>query len=80
VTHLRRWNVADRISAVDGPLVDGARSVEATAGRIKDKVVGGAEEGMKVSREYISENPMTSVLVAVGVGTLLGFLLGRRTS
>lgn len=72
--------MAERISSVDGPLVEGARSVEATAGRIKDRIVSGAEERLKVSREYVAEHPMTSVLVAVGVGAVIGFLIGRRTA
>ncbi|MCE9638117.1 MAG: hypothetical protein K8T90_20640 [Planctomycetes bacterium] len=72
--------MADRISAVDGALVEGARTVEAAATRLKDKVVTGTQEKFEVSRDYISENPVKSVLVAVGVGALLGYLLGRRTS
>lgn len=65
---------------VDGPLVDGARRVEAAAGGIRDRVVTGAQERLEVSRTYISENPVQSVVIAAGVGALLGYLLGRRTS
>ena len=72
--------MAERFVAVDGPLVEGARTVEAAAGRIKDKIVTGTKDRLETSREYISENPMKSVLVAVGVGALIGYLLGRRTS
>lgn len=72
--------MADRMSGIDGPLVDGARSAEQAAGRIKDRVVAGAKEQFEVTRDYVSENPMKSVLVAVGVGALIGYLLGRRTS
>ena len=72
--------MADRISAVDGPLVDGARTVEAAAGRMKDKIVSGAQDRLESSRTLVSENPITSVLVAVGVGALVGYLLGRRSS
>lgn len=70
----------ERISAVDGPLVDGARSVEHAAGNIRDKVVAGAKEKLEKSREYVTENPIQSVLLAVGVGALVGYLLGRRSS
>jgi ElaB/YqjD/DUF883 family membrane-anchored ribosome-binding protein len=65
---------------VDGPLVDGARSVEAAAGRVKDRIVTGTKDGLEVSRDHISANPLQSVLVAVGVGAVLGYLLGRRSS
>ncbi len=74
--------MADRISGVgmDGPLVEGARSVEAAAGRFREKIVTGAQDKLEVSRDYVTENPMKSVLVAVGVGALIGYLVGRRTS
>jgi ElaB/YqjD/DUF883 family membrane-anchored ribosome-binding protein len=63
--------MAERISAVDGPFVEGARTVEAATGRLKDRIVTGAKDRLESSREYVSENPMKSVLVAV---------LGRRSS
>lgn len=72
--------MADRMGTVDGPFVEGARAVENAAGRAKDRLVGEAKDKLAISREYVSENPMKSVLVAVGVGALLGYLLGRRTA
>ena len=72
--------MAERTSLVDGPLVDGARTVEAAAGRFKDRVVTGAQDRLESSRTYVSENPIQSVLVAVGVGALIGYIVGRRTS
>lgn len=72
--------MADRMSVVDGPLVDGARTVEAAAGRMKDRIVSGAQDRLEISRTYVAENPLQSVLVAVGVGALIGFLIGRRTA
>lgn len=70
----------DRIVSSDGPLVDGARSAEAVAGRVKDRVVEGVKGGIATSRAYVTENPMTAVLVAVGAGAIVGYLLGRRSS
>jgi len=72
--------MSDRIATADRPLVDGARTVEAAAVRLKDRVVTGARARLAASRDYVSENPVRSVLVAVGVGALLGYLLGRRRS
>jgi ElaB/YqjD/DUF883 family membrane-anchored ribosome-binding protein len=72
--------MAERISTVDGPFVEGARSIEAAAGRVREKIVTGAKDRLEVSREYVVENPMKSVLVAVGVGALIGYLVGRRSS
>ena len=71
--------MSDR-TMVDGPLVEGARSVEQAAGRFKERVVTGTKDRLAISRDYVSENPMQSVLVAVGVGALVGYLLGRRSS
>lgn len=72
--------MADRIGLADGPLVEGARSVEAAAGRMKEKIVTGAKDQLEVSRDFVSENPVKSVLIAVGVGALVGYLLARRSS
>jgi ElaB/YqjD/DUF883 family membrane-anchored ribosome-binding protein len=76
--------MAERTAASDGMLVEGARSVEATAGRIRDRIVTGAQDKLEVSREYVIENPMKSVLIAVGVGVgvgaLVGYLIGRRSA
>lgn len=72
--------MSDRAATADGPLVDGARTVETAAGRLRDRVVTGARARLDTSREYVAENPVKSVLVAVGVGALLGYLLGRRRS
>ena len=70
----------ERNSTIDGPLVDGARTVETAAGRLKEKIVSGAQERLESSRTYVAENPIQSVLVAVGVGALIGYVVGRRTS
>lgn len=72
--------MADRMAGIDGPLVDGARSAEHAAARVKDRVVDGAKEQLEVTRHYVSAHPLQSVLVAVGVGALIGFMLGRRSS
>jgi len=72
--------MAERISTVDGPFVEGARTVEAAAGRFKEKIVTGAQDRLESSRTYVSENPIQSVLVAVGVGALIGYIVGRRSA
>jgi ElaB/YqjD/DUF883 family membrane-anchored ribosome-binding protein len=76
--------MAERTAELDGPLVDGARRVEATAGRIKETIVTGTQDGLAKSRQYVCENPMRSVLVGVGVGVgvgaLIGYLIGRRSA
>lgn len=72
--------MVDRTAVVDGPLVDGAHAVEQAAGRMRDRVVSGAKDKLESSREYVSGNPLASVAIAVGVGALIGYLVGRRTT
>jgi ElaB/YqjD/DUF883 family membrane-anchored ribosome-binding protein len=64
----------------EGSLAEGARTVEAAAGRAKDRFIASAKEKLESSREYVAENPMKSILVAVGVGAVIGYLIGRRNS
>lgn len=45
-------------------------------GDAKDKVVAGAKAGDKLVRK----NPYAAVGVAVGIGALIGYILGRRRS
>jgi ElaB/YqjD/DUF883 family membrane-anchored ribosome-binding protein len=45
-------------------------------GRVRDKAV----EGAKVADKSVRENPYQAMVIALGVGALLGFLIGRRSS
>jgi|SoiMethySBSTD1v2_1073268.scaffolds.fasta_scaffold3186900_1 ElaB/YqjD/DUF883 family membrane-anchored ribosome-binding protein len=72
--------MVDRTQNAEGPLVEAARAAETATGRIKDRIVSGAKDRLDASREYVSENPMKSLLIAAGVGALIGYLLGRRNS
>jgi ElaB/YqjD/DUF883 family membrane-anchored ribosome-binding protein len=72
--------MVDRTQNAEGPLVEAARTAEAATGRIKDRIVAGAKDRLDASREYVSENPMKSLLIAAGVGALIGYLIGRRNS
>jgi ElaB/YqjD/DUF883 family membrane-anchored ribosome-binding protein len=44
--------------------------------RVRDKAV----EGAKVADQTVRENPYQAIAIGVGVGTLIGYLLGRRCS
>jgi ElaB/YqjD/DUF883 family membrane-anchored ribosome-binding protein len=44
--------------------------------RVKDKTV----EGAKATDKVVRENPYQAMFVALGVGALIGYLLGRRGS
>jgi len=45
-------------------------------GRVQQKAV----ESAKVADEAVRENPYQAIAIGVGVGALLGFLLGRRST
>ena len=45
-------------------------------GRVKEKAV----EGAKAADEAVHEHPYQAIVIGVGVGVLLGYLLGRRGS
>ena len=75
-------------STADGPLVGAARTVEAAARRAKERVVEVKEEIAQKSlgeivddgRSFVRENPGKTVLISLGVGALVGYLIGRRRS
>lgn len=66
--------------SMDGPLVSGVRTAEEAARRFRDNVVSGAKDRLEDSRGYIRENPVQTVLIAAGVGALVGFLIASRRS
>lgn len=67
-----------RISDQDGPLVGAARSAESTARQLKVEGQKRIESAVEASRELIQENPMKAILISIGVGALLGYMIGRR--
>ncbi len=72
--------------AHDGPLVGAARTVESTARRVKERVVAAKDriaekplgELVEDGREIVRENPVKTVLIAAGIGALIGYAIGRR--
>lgn len=81
---------ASRIAeeAHDGPLVGAARTVESAARRAKERVIEAKDrlaekrvgEIVEDGRELVRANPVKSILVAAGVGALIGYAIGRRRS
>jgi ElaB/YqjD/DUF883 family membrane-anchored ribosome-binding protein len=67
----------------DGALVGAARKVETAARRMKERVVSSVgektvKELAEDSREWVRDNPGKTILISVGVGALVGYLIGRR--
>ena len=80
----RRSNV-DSMSAIRGSIGEIKESVGEIARNERDQVQEVYEKGqerVKAAKSgfenYVRENPVRSVLVAAGVGALVGFLLGSR--
>jgi len=57
-------------------LASALESAREMAGNVRDKAVAGA----KVADQAVRENPYQAVAIAVGVGVVVGYLLGRRCS
>ena len=72
----------------DGPLVGAARTAESAVRRAKESVAETKErltgrsigEMVEGGRTWVSENPGKTILLSIGIGALIGYLLGRRRS
>jgi ElaB/YqjD/DUF883 family membrane-anchored ribosome-binding protein len=67
----------------DGVLVGAARKVETAARRVKERVASTVgektvKELAQDTREWVRDNPGKTILISVGVGALVGYLIGRR--
>jgi ElaB/YqjD/DUF883 family membrane-anchored ribosome-binding protein len=63
----------------EGPLVGAARRVENVAQKATEFAERvGSSEFVENSRGVIRENPFRTVLIAAGVGALVGYLIGCR--
>ena len=77
-------NLIDATADIAGDKVEEARNRLAAAldrgkeiyGRVREKAVQGA----KATDQAVRENPYQAIAIGVGVGVIIGFLLGRRSS
>lgn len=49
-----------------------------TANAVKDQASEGFNQGMESARQCVQERPITSALIALGVGMGIGLILRRR--
>lgn len=54
------------------------KTAKARLMEVEQVVVGKAKVAVKVTDEYVHENPWKSIGIAAGVGLLLGMLISRR--
>jgi ElaB/YqjD/DUF883 family membrane-anchored ribosome-binding protein len=64
----------DKAAAVRARLNVAVQNARQTCDRLQEK----AKEGIETADETIREHPYQSIGVALGVGLLLGFLIGRK--
>lgn len=77
-------NLIDATADIAGDKVEEARNRLAAAldrgkqlyGKVRDKAVQSA----KATDQAVRENPYQAIAIGVGVGVIVGFLLGRRSS
>lgn len=66
--------VAEMRASVTAKLADAkARLLE-----MEEAVVAKAKQAAKATDEYVHENPWQSVIIAGGIGFLIGYLVSRR--
>lgn len=66
----------DKVNDARKRLAAALDSAKDMAACVRDKAVAGA----KVADQKVRENPYQAIGVAVGLGVLVGYLLGRRCS
>ena len=66
----------EKVEAARQRLTDAIEKGKETWGNVRDQAVAGA----KATDQVIRDNPYRALGLAVGVGALIGYLLGRRNS
>jgi ElaB/YqjD/DUF883 family membrane-anchored ribosome-binding protein len=66
----------DKVGEARKRLAAALDSAKEIGGRVRDQAVAGA----KVADQTVRENPYQAIAIAVGVGALMGYLMGRRCS
>jgi ElaB/YqjD/DUF883 family membrane-anchored ribosome-binding protein len=66
----------DKVSEARQRLAAALENGKEIYGRVKDKAV----EGVKATDKVVRENPYQAIGIAIGVGALVGYLVGRRCS
>ena len=64
----------DKVAEARRRLAAALDSGKQVLGRVREK----AAEGAKVADQLVRENPYQTLVIAFGVGAVIGFLLGRR--
>lgn len=66
----------EKVVAARKRLAAALESAKEIAANVREKAVAGA----KVADQTVRENPYQAIVIGVGVGAVVGYLLGRRCS
>jgi ElaB/YqjD/DUF883 family membrane-anchored ribosome-binding protein len=66
----------DKVGEARKRLAAALEKAKVVAGRVREKAV----EGAKAADEAVHEHPYQAMLVALGVGAVIGYLAARRGS
>ncbi len=64
----------DKVTEARRRLAAALNSSKQVLGRVREKTV----EGAKAADQVVRDNPYQTLVIAFGVGAVIGFLLGRR--
>lgn len=65
----------DKVEQARIRLASALESSKEIAGNVRDKAI----EGAKIADKAVRENPYQAIAIAVGVGAVIGYLIGRRS-
>ncbi len=65
----------DKVTEARRRLAAALNSGKQVLGRVREKTV----EGAKAADQVVRDNPYQTLVIAFGVGAVIGFLLGRRS-
>lgn len=66
----------DKVSEARKRLAAALENGKEMYGRVREKAI----EGAKAADETVRENPYQAIAIALGVGALIGYLIGRQGS
>jgi ElaB/YqjD/DUF883 family membrane-anchored ribosome-binding protein len=68
----------EKVSAARERVQDSLHQVKVKLAEAEDAIVQKGKQAVRVTGEYVQENPWRAVGVGVGIGLVIGLLIGRR--
>jgi ElaB/YqjD/DUF883 family membrane-anchored ribosome-binding protein len=68
----------EKVAAARERVQDSLHQVKVKLAEAEDAIVLKGKQAVRVTDEYVQENPWRAVGVGVGIGLVIGLLIGRR--